>query len=240
MNSPSSPRLNLLPVETAPPEVMTLDDLRAAAGSVAEALRMGLHVSDRKFDRLLPRELRFCSGEHWTPIEVAQRAAEWLDATQVREVVDIGSGPGKFCVAAALASRAHFTGVEHRARFVSAARSLATALGVENRVSFVHADFEGSPVPEAEAYYLYNPFGENLFLPEHRLDADVELSNERYDRDVAAVERMLRDAAPGTYVLTYNGFGGNVPAGFVSVRVDRELPCVLHLWRKARRGRPPS
>jgi len=83
---------------------------------------------------------------------------------------------------------------------------------------------------------MYNPFGENLFGLEDRLDDDVELCGARYLRDVAAVERLLRDAPAGTFLLTYNGFGGDLPADYREVRVDRELPSVLRMWRKSDRA----
>jgi len=163
---------------------------------------------------------------------VAVRAAQWLAELGVRRVFDVGSGAGKFCVAAALASDAYFVGVEQRARLVDAARELAQVFGVSDRVKFVHALFDSSPSPDTDAYYFYNSFGENLFEVENRLDEDVELGAARYRDDVVAAECMLREAPVGTHLLTYNGFGGMVPDSYSEVRVDRELPCVLRMWRK--------
>ena len=52
-------------------------------------------------------------------------------------------------------------------------------------------------------------------------------------RDVASAEVLLDDLPKDTYLITYNGFGGQVPDSFREVRVDRELPSVLRMWRKA-------
>ena len=188
---------------------------------IAAALRAGICPTNDAFDRYLPDDLRFVSSQYWTPLVVAVRAARWLDELNVRTVVDIGSGAGKFCVAGALSGNCHFTGLEQRARLVSAAAALARLFEVEDRVQFVKGALGESAAPIADAYYLYNPFGENLLGPSDHLDEDVEISDERFVRDVAAVEDLLRDAAVGTYVLTYNGFGGKVPAGYTDVRVDR-------------------
>ena len=76
--------------------------LRFAAQRVAEALRTGICPADRAFDRFLPDDLRVVSAQCWTPLMVAKHAAQWLDDLNVQTVVDIGSGVGKFCVAAAL------------------------------------------------------------------------------------------------------------------------------------------
>jgi SAM-dependent methyltransferase len=207
---------------------------RSSLRHIAEALGSGISPADGVFDRALPRELRAVSDQYWTPLDVAVRAAKWLDQLGVRNVVDIGAGAGKFCVAAALAGHAHFTGVEQRSHLVGAARDLACLFEVSDRVSFVHGAFAEIPVIEADAYYLYNPFEENLFGPEDHLDEQVELNAARYHRDIAAVEQMLRTAAVGTYLLTYNGFGGRIPASYREVLVDREVLNVLRMWRKTR------
>lgn len=223
----ASPDCNLAPAD--------LSTLRCAAQQVAQALRTGSCPADRALDRFLPAELRVVSGQYWTPLLVAKRAAEWLDDLRIRTVVDIGSGAGKFCVAAALVSRCRFTGLEQRSSLVASARALANVFGVDDRVRFVEGALGVVATPIAEAYYLYNPFGQYSFGSSHDVDTDVEFSDERYAHDVAAVEQLLRRAAIGTCVLTYNGFGGRVPAGYEQIRVDPTLPSILRLWRKERR-----
>jgi SAM-dependent methyltransferase len=210
--------------------------LRVAAQHVAEALRTGSCPADRCFDRFLPDDLRVVSGQYWTPLVVAKRAAEWFDDLGVRTVVDIGSGAGKFCVAAALVGRSRFTGLEQRRSLVASARALATVFDVRDRVSFVQGAVGTMATPNADAYYLYNPFAEYVFGSSHDVDTDVEFNETRQAHDVAAVEQLLGCAPAGTYVLTYNGFGGRVPAGYKQIRVDRNLPNDLRLWRKERRS----
>lgn len=204
----------------------------ASPEQVSKALRGGRCPTDRAFDRFLPDELRLVSGQYWTPLVVAARAAEWFEELGVRTVVDIGSGTGKFCIAAALAGRCHFTGLEQRPRLVQVARSLAKLFGCDERVSFVEGAFSKISVFSVDAYYLYNPFGENLFGCEDHLDEEVELGADRYARDIKAVEEMLSDVRVGTCLLTYNGFGGRVPGSYQELRVDREMPSVLRIWRK--------
>jgi len=201
-------------------------------GLLAEAIRCGRCPSDRSFDQFLLPDLRIVSGQHWTPIPVALRAAQWLVEVGARTVLDVGSGAGKFCVVAALASDARFFGIEQRHRLVQAARSLARTFDVGDRVTFVHGLFDGSRQCGVDAYYFFNSFGENLLAPEDRVDEDVELSKACFRADVVAAEHMLQRAPVGTHLLTYNGFGGTVPNCYSEVRVDRELPCVLRMWRK--------
>lgn len=212
----------------------SLDAPEALALRVALALRAQRRMPDATFDRCLPPAFRIVSGHFWTPLEVAARAARWLTELRVRSVVDIGSGVGKFCIAAALGSQCSFTGIEQRPRLVNTARNLARLFSLEGRVEFVTGIFGEIATPRADCYYLFNPFGENLFDPDERLSDDADLSQARYLNDVGMVERLLASAPIGTYVLTYNGFGGTIPDDYDEVRSDLELPCVLRMARRER------
>jgi predicted RNA methylase len=208
------------------------EDLHLSPTQIAKMIQDRQNFPERSFDSYLPKELQPVSGQFWTPIEVAQRVADWLQAFGIRTVVDIGSGPGKFCVVAALASQCNFIGIEQRPRLVSAARELVMCFSLEGRVSFVEGAFGDIETPLADAYYMYNPFGENLFEAADHLDNEVELGTSRFSRDTAAASRLLRDAAPGTFLITYNGFGGLIPYTYKKLRTDLELSSVLRLWVK--------
>ena len=212
--------------------------LEPSALGIAMAIRTGMCPADRAFDRFFPDELRLVSAQYWTPLLVAIRAAEWFEELHIQTVVDIGSGAGKFCVAAALASRCHFTGFEQRPRLVAAARDLARVFEVEDRVTFLDGALGEIPVPEADAYYLYNPFAENLFGAQDHLDEDVELSFDRYARDVAATRDLLVRAPVGTHVVVYNGFGDRAPLGYDEICADRDLPNPLCMWKKTSSREP--
>lgn len=200
--------------------------------AISKALQAGVCLSDRAFDRFLPHHLRPVSAQHWTPLKVALRVAEWLNEVGVTNVVDIGSGAGKFCVAAAMATRCSFIGVEQRPHFVDAARALARKFAVDDRVDFVHGALNHNTIPSADAYYLFNPFAENLFESDEHLGDDVELSPERYARDIAVMEEILIRAPVGTYVIKYNGFGGRMPASYRRVFAALDLENTLRMWRK--------
>ena len=71
--------------------------LRVAARQLAEVMHSDRCAADRAFDHFLPERLRVVSPFYWSPLAVAQRAAEWFTDAGVHTVVDIGSGAGKFC-----------------------------------------------------------------------------------------------------------------------------------------------
>jgi predicted RNA methylase len=146
--------------------------------------------------------------------------------------LDIGAGAGKFALVAAMASSLRVVGLEHRPRLVEVAHRLAGEFSIRDRVTFLLGTFDATPTPHADAYYLFNPFGENLFADTQHLDRSVELSVSRFRRDTAAVTRLLHESAIGTLVCTYNGFGGSIPQGFALKKIDATFSCPLRLWQK--------
>lgn len=201
---------------------------------IVERLADGRPVAERDFDRYLPEDLRDRSSLHWTPLRVAAHGARWLWSRGVRTVVDVGAGAGKFCVVGALASGCSFVGIEQRPRLVEVARGLARLYRIGDRVSFACGVYDGATLPAADAYYLFNPFGENILEGHEHIDRDVELSDGRYLRDVAAMEQTLRRVPRGTHVLMYNGFGGAIPDTYEELRPAADAPDLLCLWQKVR------
>lgn len=208
--------------------MLQLDDRRAAR--LTTALRRGEVPRDREFDCFLPDDVRAIAWRFWTPLAVVRRAVDWMDELGLDEAIDLGSGVGKFCIAAALMGAGRFTGIEHRPALVGTAGSLARRFSVEDRVSFSVGSLEPARLPSGPLYYLYNPFGENIAPDHEHFDHSVELSEQRFHREVAAVEAFLDQRPAGTYVLIYNGFGGRMPTGYRSIRADYDLPNVLRLW----------
>lgn len=205
---------------------------KCAAQYLAEIMRTGSCPNDRSFDRFLAEPLRLVSPEYWTPLAVAKRAAQWLEDFGIRTVVDIGSGAGKFCVAGALFGECQFIGLERYSSLVTSARALADLFDLNDRVSFVAGALGAVPTPVGDAYYFFNPFGDYWFGADHPMEAGADVGDNGYADDLAAAEELLRRVPVGTCVMTYNGFGGRVPANYQLVRVDRELCGVLRLWRK--------
>ena len=200
---------------------------------VATMLAAGRCPPDHVFDSLMPVWCRPRAGQYFTTVAVAVQAAGWLHRRGARSVVDIGSGAGKFAVLASLTSPLRVVGIQQRPNLVEVSRALACEFGLEERVSFVEGTVgDGAILPVADAYYLFNPFGEHLFEPEHQFDQAVELCVDRFARDVAAVERFLATTLVGTFVICNNGFGGSMPAGYVQREEDRTTPDVLALWER--------
>jgi hypothetical protein len=157
------------------------------------------------------------------------RAARLLADIPGRRLLDVGSGVGKFCIVAAASVRATVIGVEHRRHLVEIAEGAAARLGVE--VTFISGTLDDCDPRDVDGVYLFNPFAENLSPPEDHLDESVELSEERFWRDIESMERFLRSAPVGTRVVTYCGWGGAMPAEYhLALREARA--GTLELWVK--------
>ena len=179
--------------------------------ALAEQLAAGRPVSDARFDRLLPPDLVRLAGLHFTPVEVAVRAAAWLTAAGATQVADLGAGVGKFCLVGAATTPARFTGLELRPGLVEVARDLARRLGLE-RAQFVVADLRNAPLGRYQAFYLYDPFSESTAEEDERLDPWVPTTDRA--ADVAALLARLEAAPAGTRLAMFCGLGGPSPRGW--------------------------
>lgn len=220
------------PFTSSPPTQL----LTQAATALLHALEKQDPDRDHYFDRLLPVQLRSAANRFWTPLEVVQRCVAWFQELGIRSVVDVGSGVGKFCVVGALTSTCSFIGIEQRPRLATVARNLALLFKVDHRVSVIDGLFGEVPLPTVDCYYFFNPFEENLFPVEEALDDQVELSADRFRRDLRAFRALVAASPLGTYFLSYNGIGGRLPDCLDEVRGDGSRSAPLRLFQKVGRS----
>lgn len=200
--------------------------------NVTHALREGYDVFDYEFDVHLEPETRSASTCFWTPLDVARRTAELLEARGVKRVLDVGSGAGKFCVVGALTSTLQFTGIEQRGHLVRAANHLARRFKVDDRVSFEEGTLARFDASTFDALYFFNPFAESKFAEEDRYDDFIELGEQKFQRDVWFAEQLLAGLPVGTLVATYHGFGGYLPGCYEPAHIEEAGSSFLRMWKK--------
>jgi Protein-L-isoaspartate(D-aspartate) O-methyltransferase (PCMT) len=205
---------------------------RSGPRNVTRKLARGELVSDLEFDRIYPSAIREASRIHWTPLSVARRAVELLGVTPGMRILDVGSGAGKFCIIGALVSEGIFTGIEQRESLVMLSRLICRRYEVP-RAFFECCQWETMTVKDFAGYYLYNPFGENI-PGTPRIDESVPIGKEIYRRYLENTELRLAEAAVGTRVVLYHGFGGQMPSSYRSQSVERRGAGYLELWVKER------
>jgi hypothetical protein len=216
----------------------TIEETRAQPADY-EPLARGLPIDDEVFDRIYPAPIRAISRRFWTPVKVAVRALELLDPSPSTRVLDVGAGVGKFCVVGALATAATFVGVEHRQGLIDIGRRTLQRLDVR-RASMMLGVLEMAPWNDFDAFYLFNPFEENLNEPAECIDSSIPLSQERYCRDVRLFETVLKRARVGTRVAIYQGFGGRVPGSYRLCADETIDDRSLQLWMKTELASRPT
>lgn len=196
-------------------------------------LKNGEPVSDLEFDEIFPDQIRKFSDMHWTPVAIAKRAAELLVEDSNTRILDVGSGCGKFCLVGGLTTSGNFYGIEQRENLASFGRSLVHQYDIE-RVQFTAGDLKNIDWGQFHGFYLYNPFIENLYAKKIRIDDKVELNEERYLETVRWVQMQLHLLPVGTRVVTYHGFGGEMPPTYDLKLEEQGDGDFIRLWIKAR------
>jgi SAM-dependent methyltransferase len=187
-------------------------------------------VEDEHFDMIYPPDIRELSRCHWTPVAVARKAAKFLVREPGTRVLDIGCGPGKFCIVGALTSAGHFTGVEQRLRLAKLAETTVQREKIPN-AEIIHTNITEIDFSAYDSFYLFNPFEENFFAA-GPIDSTVRFSDRLYERYTRHVATQLARAPLGTRLVTYYGFCEEVPIGYECE--EYSLCDALKLWRKTR------
>lgn len=176
-------------------------------------------ASDLIFNSLYPNPIQEVAEKHWTPINVAKKAAAFLAISPDVKVLDIGSGSGKFCLVAA---HEHplttFYGVEQRQNLVDLSTELAKELQLENAFfscdNICNIDFE-----KYDHFYFYNSFYENV-QGTQKIDSTIKYSEELYNYYNRYLYKQLKKKPEGTRLVTYHSFGIEIPAGYEVVNTD--------------------
>lgn len=187
-----------------------------------------IELTDTSFNELLPGYLKFAARLYFTPIEVAKQAAEWLTENNEKRILDIGSGVGKFCIAAASHVDAHFYGVEYRKSLVQVGKHIAKHYQLNN-VTLLNANILDINFSDYDGFYIFNPFYENLEKTK-RLNDEVKLKAELYQVFLKYTDDQLDKAKAGTKLVTYHGNNFEVPNSYK--KINDAFNGDLKLWVK--------
>lgn len=170
--------------------------------------------SDLQFDNLFPRQMQLLSGKHWTPVRVAAIASDFLAEQPGSRILDIGSGIGKFCLAAAQQHPdSHFYGVEQRKKLIQLATKAQKHIAVKN-ATFIHGNFTQLDLSQFDHFYFYNSFYENLVDDESHIDESIDYSLSLYEYYTHYLYAALEKLPRGTRLATYHSFREVVPPGY--------------------------
>lgn len=180
--------------------------------------------SDEHFNKLYDPSIRALAYRHWTPLDVARKAASFLAAEKNVRILDIGSGVAKFCLAGAyFHPESQFFGVEQRKNLIVQSEIARLKLGLEN-VRLIHANFTRLDFRDYDHFYFFNSFFENL-SGAGKIDESIEYSEQLYNYYNRYLYRQLEHKPPGTRLATYYGSGDEIPDSYhiVGTAINQQL-----------------
>ncbi len=185
--------------------------------------------SDAELNKVYPEHVQKLSRRHWTPLLIARESANFLAGSEEVTILDIGSGVGKFCIAAGyFHPQARFVGVEQREGLVKLSEDTRTRLGLSN-VSFICSNFTQIDFSLYDHFYFYNSFYENLSGTD-KIDDSIDYSAELYNYYTRYLFKQLDKKPAGTRLVTYHSLEDEVPAGYHIVNSSRHE--TLKFWIK--------
>jgi SAM-dependent methyltransferase len=187
--------------------------------------------SDVQFHHLYPLSVQALAARHWTPLSIAQKAAGFLATEDKSRILDIGSGIGKFCLAAAhFEPQCRYYGVEQRKDLVAHSEIAKGILGMTN-VTFIHGNFTHLDLRNYDHFYFYNSFYENLDDSD-KIDNRINHSGSLYNYYNNRLFKYLAQSPAGTKLATFHSLGNEVPPCFELVNSDAVTG--LKFWIKPR------
>ena len=185
--------------------------------------------SDIQFHHLYPLSVQALASRHWTPLSISQKVAGFLATEDNSRILDIGSGIGKFCLAAAyFEPRCLYYGVEQRKDLVAHAEIAKGILGMTN-VTFIHGNFTHLDLRNYDHFYFYNAFYENLDGSD-KIDNSIPYSGSLYNYYNNRLYKHLEQTPAGTKLATFHSLDNEVPSCFELV--NAEIINGLKFWIK--------
>ncbi len=183
---------------------------------IVRKIRSKEDVPDEDFDDMFPPEFRTHSNQHFTSIFIAKTAAQYLCFTEHEQILDVGSGIGKFCIVGALQNNARFTGVEMRKNFVEAGNTFIRDHGISN-VHFINDNILNVSFKGFKGVYLFNPFFE-LLDNKSCIDDQLASNKNAYDSYFNHVFTELENMNAGTRLVAYYTPEEQIPTNFHKVQ----------------------
>jgi len=185
--------------------------------------------NDDQFHHLYPAPIQSLATRHWTPLHITLRVAQYLAPAANVRVLDIGSGVGKFCLAAAhCMPSACFIGVEQRKDLAAHAETAREILGLSN-ARFIHRNFTQLDFKQFDHFYFYNSFYENLIITD-RIDESITYSTELYNYYNRCLYKKLDEMPSGTRLVTFHSLEEEIPPDYQLV--EAQVECLLKFWIK--------
>lgn len=185
--------------------------------------------TDESLNRIYPEAIQLLAARHWTPLQVTQLVAQFLVTHPGVKILDIGSGVGKFCLAAAYYKpHAAFYGVEQRKDLVDHAEKARDVLGLQN-AHFIHSNITQLDFSQYHHFYFFNSFYENLMYKD-KIDDTLTTSTFLFNFYHKQLYKKLKELPAGTRIATFHCLDNKLPPEYHIV--DSKVETFLKFWIK--------
>jgi len=192
-------------------------------------MQIDIFSSDAEFDSIYSLRARQLSSIHWTPLDIAKKAAEHLTNGNGKNILDIGSGVGKFCIVGAHYYKENmFHGIEQRKALHDEALIAQKTTDSQN-TNFIYGNFTELDMDLYDHFYFYNSFSENIYHYKP-IDNLVNASAELYYSYLDHFYSVLDDKPAGTRLATFHCQDHQIPPSYK--RVKHITGEQLKLWVK--------
>ncbi|WP_214226198.1 class I SAM-dependent methyltransferase [Pedobacter sp. B4-66] len=172
------------------------------------------YSDDELYASQLSPRMKKLSPMHWSPLEVIKTAAAFLSDKPGSKIIDIGSGIGKFCIAAAQEyPDCDFYGIEQRKDLHEIALLSRKNSPSELNIHFMHGNFTELDFSRYDGLYFFNSFAENLYSF-GRIDNSIQYSAGLYNYYANYLYKILEDKAYGTRLVTYHANDAELPKNY--------------------------
>lgn len=193
---------------------------------IREIIDLGDLPNDELMDSLLSDQVKIYANQHFSGTYQISLAAKFLVQNSNSQILDIGSGTGKFCLLGGLLHpEAHFHGVEYRESFIQMSCDIQTKLKIEN-VSFRHDNILNIRFDVFDGLFLFNPFLEHRNSLARMEDFSDLTSN--YDAYFSHVRAELARCRSGVRLVTLYEATEQVPSNFKLL--DRKMGDTLRFY----------
>lgn len=179
---------------------------------VFEQLKQKKYPANSSFDKIYPKLYQEHSARHFTPVDIAVKAAKLLVDKPTDKIVDIGSGVGKFCCIGSAVTEANFYGVEKRKTLTNLSNKIKRSYKLK-RAHFINSDFTTLDFKKFDGIYFFNSFHEKLDET-CILDETSKVSVEEYKKYHEDLMIKLNECKSGTKLVTYYTFKNKIPSSY--------------------------
>ena len=179
---------------------------------VFEQLQQKKYPTNSTFDKIYPKLYQEHSARHFTPVDIAIKAAKLLVDKPTDKILDVGSGVGKFCAIGSSVTSAHFYGVERRKTLTNLSNKIKRTYKLK-RAHFINNDFTALDFNKFNGIYFFNSFHEH-FDDTCILDETSKVSLVEYKKYHQDLMDKLNECEKGTKLVTYYTFKNKIPSSF--------------------------